>query len=100
MRLVLASLLALAAIPVLAQDMPKEAPGAPDPARAVARQSIERTSSPRTYSRSESNSVPCPRTWIDVFPSSSRSRAIREGRCLRAVKAGSTRMAPRTSCCA
>ena len=31
-------------------------------ARAVARQSIERTSSPATYSRSESNSVPCPRT--------------------------------------
>jgi polyisoprenoid-binding protein YceI len=36
MRLVLASLLALAAVPVLAQDMPKEAPGAPDPSRAVA----------------------------------------------------------------
>ena len=31
------------------------------PPRAVARQSIERTSSPTTYSRSESNSVPCPR---------------------------------------
>jgi len=36
MRLVFASLLALAAAPVLAQDLPKEAPGAPDPARAVA----------------------------------------------------------------
>ena len=36
MRLVFASLLALAAVPVLAQDLPKEAPGAPDPARAVA----------------------------------------------------------------
>ncbi|HEU4962084.1 MAG TPA: YceI family protein [Sphingomonas sp.] len=36
MRLVLASLLALAAVPVLAQDLPKEAPGAPDPSRAVA----------------------------------------------------------------
>jgi polyisoprenoid-binding protein YceI len=36
MRLAFAALLALAAVPVLAQDMPKEAPGAPDPARAVA----------------------------------------------------------------
>lgn len=36
MRLALASLLALAAVPVLAQDLPKEAPGAPDPSRAVA----------------------------------------------------------------
>lgn len=36
MRLVLTTLLALAAVPVLAQDMPKEAPGAPDPSRAVA----------------------------------------------------------------
>jgi polyisoprenoid-binding protein YceI len=36
MRLVLASLLALAAVPLLAQDLPKEAPGAPDPSRAVA----------------------------------------------------------------
>ncbi|MGN6268724.1 MAG: YceI family protein [Sphingomonas sp.] len=36
MRLVFITLLALAAAPVLAQDMPKEAPGAPDPSRAVA----------------------------------------------------------------
>ncbi len=70
------------------------------PARAVARQSMERTSSPRTYSRKESNSVPCPRTWMLVFPSSSRSRASREGRCLREEKAGSTRIAPRTGCSA
>lgn len=36
MRLVLAALLALAAVPVLARDMPTQAPGAPDPSRAVA----------------------------------------------------------------
>lgn len=36
MRLVLASLLALCAVPVLAQDPPAEAPGAPDPSRVVA----------------------------------------------------------------
>lgn len=36
MRFVIASLLALAAVPVLAQDLPKETPGAPDPSRAVA----------------------------------------------------------------
>jgi polyisoprenoid-binding protein YceI len=36
MRLVFASLLALAAVPVIAQDLLKEAPGAPDPSRAVA----------------------------------------------------------------
>ena len=36
MRLAVASLIALAAVPVLAQDMPKEAPGAPDPSRVVA----------------------------------------------------------------
>ncbi|HEU4960178.1 MAG TPA: YceI family protein, partial [Sphingomonas sp.] len=36
MRLAFAALLALAAVPVLAQDMPKHAPGAPDPSRAVA----------------------------------------------------------------
>ncbi|MCM8730021.1 YceI family protein [Hephaestia sp. GCM10023244] len=36
MRLVFASLLAVAAVPVLAQNMPTEAPGAPDPARVVA----------------------------------------------------------------
>ena len=58
---------------------------------AVARQSIDRTSSPRTYSRRLSNSVPWPRTCILVAPSSSRSRAILDGRCLREVNGGSTR---------
>ena len=42
------------------------------PRRAVARQSIERTSSPTTYSRSESNSVPCPRISVGA---ARRSRA-------------------------
>ena len=64
--------------------------------RAVARQSIERTSSPRTYSRRLSNSVPGPRTITLVCPSSSRSRASRDGRCLRELKGGSTRIAPGT----
>ena len=59
--------------------------------RAEARQSIERTSSPATYSRSESNSVPWPRTWIARRPSSSRSRASREGRWRRDPNGGSTR---------
>src|SRR3546814_636103 len=36
MRLVLAALLTVSAIPVLAQDIPTEAPGAPDPSRVVA----------------------------------------------------------------
>ena len=36
MRFVLASLLALAAVPVLAQTPPTEAPGAPDPSRVLA----------------------------------------------------------------
>ena len=62
-------------------------------ARAEARQSIDRTSSPITYSRSESNSVPGPRTSRAVRPSSSRSRARREGRCLRDGKPGRTRTA-------
>ena len=65
--------------------------------RAVARQSSERTSSPRTYSRSESNSVPCPRTITLVRPSSSRSRASRDGRCLRDANGGSTRIDPATA---
>src|SRR3546814_3572583 len=36
MLLVLAALLTVSAIPVLAQDIPTEAPGAPDPSRVVA----------------------------------------------------------------
>jgi polyisoprenoid-binding protein YceI len=36
MRLVFATLLACAALPALAQQMPSEAPGAPDPSRVVA----------------------------------------------------------------
>jgi hypothetical protein len=66
-------------------------------ARAVARQSMERTSSPATYSRSESNSVPCPRTCTEVRPSSSRSRASRDGRWRREVNGGSARTVQATS---
>ena len=62
--------------------------------RAVARQSIERTSSPRTYSRIESNSVPWPRMSSGVRPSSSRSRVSRDGRCAREWNGGSTRRRP------
>ena len=65
--------------------------------RALARQSIDRTSSPRTYSRSESNSVPGPRTRIAARPSSSRSLASRLGRCLRESNGGSDRTTPGTS---
>jgi hypothetical protein len=65
--------------------------------RALARQSIDRTSSPRTYSRSESNSVPWPRTRTAARPSSSRSRANRLGRCLRESNGGSERTVPSTS---
>ena len=65
--------------------------------RAVARQSIERVSSPRTNSRSESNSVPRPRTRTAARPSSSRSRASREGRWRRDSKAGRLLTAPGTS---
>ena len=54
--------------------------------RAVARQSIERTSSPRTYSRIESNSVPWPRMSSGVRPSSSRRRVSRDGRCSAGVE--------------
>ena len=53
-----------------------------DRLRALARQSTLRTSSPATYSRSESNSVPWPRTRTAARPSSSRSLASRLGRCL------------------
>lgn len=59
--------------------------------RAVARQSMERVSSPGTYSRRLSNSVPSPRVRTLVRPSSSRRRASLEGRCLRLVKGGRTR---------
>ena len=62
--------------------------------RAVARQSMERTSSPTTYSRNESNSVPRPRTRTGSSPSISRSRASRDGRCLRDRNGGSTRTVP------
>ena len=62
--------------------------------RAVARQSIERTSSPRTYSRIESNSVPWPRMSSGVRPSSSRRRVSRDGRWTREWNGGSTRMRP------
>ena len=65
--------------------------------RAVARQSIERTSSPTTYSRSESNSVPCPRISVGNSPSISRSLASRDGRCLRDRNGGSTRTWPATA---
>ena len=65
--------------------------------RALARQSMERTSSPRTYSRSESNSVPAPRIRTADRPSSSRSRASRDGRCLRDSNGGSERTVPGTS---
>ena len=74
---------------------PPLGPGPPE-RRAVARQSIDRTSSPRTYSRSESNSVPWPRTMTAVRPSSSRNFASREGRCLREANSGSTVMVPGT----
>ena len=60
----------------------------------VARQWIERTSSPRTYSRMESNSVPCPRISSGVRPSSSRRRVSRDGRWAREWKGGSTRTRP------
>ncbi len=64
--------------------------------RALALQSMDRTSSPRTYSRNESNSVPWPRTRTADRPSRSRSRASRLGRCLRDSKGGSDRTAPAT----
>ncbi|CKQ24159.1 Uncharacterised protein [Mycobacterium tuberculosis] len=66
--------------------------------RALARQSIERTSSPTTYSRSESNSVPWPRINVGNSPSISRSLASLDGRCLRDRNGGSTRTKPGTDC--
>ena len=62
------------------------------------RQSIERMSSPTTYSRSESNSVPWPRISTGVMPSSSRSRASRDGRCLRDRNGGRIRIRHGTRC--
>ena len=59
--------------------------------RAVARQSMDRTSSPTTYSRSESNSLPCPRSSARCCPSSWRSRDSFPGRCRRLPNGGSTR---------
>ena len=58
--------------------------------RALARQSIDRVSSPTTYSRRESNSVPCPRTGATTAPSSWRSRASFSGRNRRLVNGGRT----------
>ena len=66
--------------------------------RAVPRQSMERTSSPGTYSRRLSNSVPWPRCRMVARPSSSRSRASRLGRCLRAENGGSARTVHGASC--
>ena len=67
-------------------------------ARAEARQSMDRTSSPGTYSRNESNSLPCPRTMTRVRPSSSRSRASFAGRCRLDRNGGSTRTRQGTTC--
>ncbi|CQD23287.1 hypothetical protein BN970_05724 [Mycolicibacterium conceptionense] len=66
--------------------------------RAVARQSIERTSSPTTYSRSESNSVPWPRISTGIAPSSCRSLASLDGRCLRDRNGGRIRTFPGRRC--
>ena len=52
---------------------------------------MDRTSSPTTYSRSESNSVPGPRTMLRCWPSSWRSWASFSGRCRRLRNGGSTR---------
>ena len=60
-------------------------------ARAVARQSIDRTSSPTTYSRSESNSVPWPRPRTTTWPSITRSRDSFSGRNRREWNGASTR---------
>ena len=66
-------------------------------ARALARQSMERTSSPSTYSRSESNSVPMPRIITADRPSSSRSFCVFDGSSRRDTNGGSTRMSAGTS---
>ena len=61
------------------------------PRRATARQSMDRTSSPSTYSRSESNSVPGPRSSDRCCPSSWRSWASFSPRWRRLRNGGSTR---------
>ena len=61
------------------------------PRRAVARQSMDLTSSPMTYSRRESNSLPWPRSSDRCCPSSWRSRDSFSGRCRRLWNGGSTR---------
>src|SRR5215469_2925131 len=68
------------------------------PRRAVARQSMDRTSSPITYSRSESNSLPWPRRSARCWPSSWRSRESFSGRCLRLRNGGRTRTVQGTGC--
>src|SRR5699024_10988124 len=66
-------------------------------ARALARQSMERTSSPSTYSRSESNSVPMPRIITADRPSRSRSFCVFDGSSRRDTNGGRTRMSAGTS---
>ena len=66
--------------------------------RAVVRQSICRTSSPGTYSRSRSNSVPRPEPRSDTCPSTCRSRISFSGSNRRDVKGGSTRRRHGTTC--
>jgi hypothetical protein len=59
--------------------------------RALARQSIDRTSSPMTYSRRASNSVPCPRPRVTTAPSRMRSRDSFSGSSRRDSNRGYTR---------
>ena len=61
------------------------------PRRAVARQSMDLTSSPMTYSRRESNSLPWPRSSDRCCPSSWRRRDSFSGRWRRLRNGGSTR---------
>ncbi len=66
------------------------------PRRAEARQSIVLTSSPRTYSRRLSNSVPRPGPRVATRPSMTRSRESFSGSSFREGKAGCTRIRPGT----
>ena len=59
--------------------------------RALPRQSIERGSSPITYSRSESNSLPWPRPRVTTWPSMTRSRDSFSGSSRRDRNSGSVR---------